>query len=65
MTFNTVYTLYDLIVAIYDFVSGGKVTAIEDAKKAEAEAALRAEEAEEEAAIRAAMLGDETDEKED
>lgn len=65
MTFNTVYTLYDLIVAIYDFVSGGKVTAIENAKKAEAEAALRAEEAEEEAAIRAAMLGDETDEKED
>ena len=65
MTFNTVYTLYDLIVAIYDFVSGGKVTAIEDAKKAEAEAALRAEEAEEEAAIRAAMLGDKTDEKED
>mgnify|MGYP004473710125 CR=1 FL=1 len=65
MTFNTVYTLYDLIVAIYDFVSGGKVTAIENAKKAEAEAALRAEEAEEEAAIRAAMLGDKTDEKED
>ena len=65
MTFNTVYTLYDLIVAIYDFVSGGKITAIENAKKAEAEAALRAEEAEEEAAIRAAMLGDETDEKED
>ena len=65
MTFNTVYTLYDLIVAIYDFASGGKVTAIENAKKAEAEAALRAEEAEEEAAIRAAMLGDETDEKED
>lgn len=65
MTFNTVYTLYDLIVAIYDFVSGGKVTAIENAKKAEAEAALRAEEVEEEAAIRAAMLGDETDEKED
>lgn len=65
MTFNTVYTLYDLIVAVYDLVSGGKVTAIENAKKAEAEAALRAEEAEEEAAIRAAMLGDETDEKED
>ena len=65
MTFNTVYTLYDLIVAIYDFVSGGKITAIENAKKAEAEAALRAEEAEEEAAIRAAMLGDKTDEKED
>ena len=65
MTFNTVYTLYDLIVAIYDFVSGGKITAIENVKKAEAEAALRAEEAEEEAAIRAAMLGDETDEKED
>lgn len=65
MTFNTVYTLYDLIVAIYDFVSGGKVTAIENAKKAEAEAALRAEEAEEEAAIRAAMLGDKPDEKED
>lgn len=65
MTFNTVYTLYDLIVAIYDFVFGGKVTAIENAKKAEAEAALRAEEAEEEAAIRAAMLGDKTDEKED
>lgn len=65
MTFNTVYTLYDLIIAIYDFVSGGKVTAIENAKKAEAEAALHAEEAEEEAAIRAAMLGDKTDEKED
>lgn len=65
MTFNTAYTLYDLIVAVYDLVSGGKITAIENAKKAEAEAALRAEEAEEEAAIRAAMLGDKTDEKED
>ena len=54
-----------MIVAIYYFVSGGKITAIENVKKAEAEAALRAEEAEEEAAIRAAMLGDETDEKED
>lgn len=65
MTFNTIYTLYDLIVAICDLASGGKITAIENAKKAEAEAALRAEEAEEEAAIRAAMLGDKTDEKED
>ena len=44
---------------LYDAILTG------NAKKAEAEAALRAEEAEEEAAIRAAMLGDKTDEKED
>jgi len=64
MTFNTVYTLYDLIVAIYDLVSGGKITVIENAKKAAAEKAALEAQAEEAAAIRAAMLGDNAENKE-
>jgi len=57
MTFNSAYMIYDVIIAVYDLVSGGKLSALDEAKKAALEAAEREAQAEEEAAIRAAMLG--------
>lgn len=68
MVFNTCYTVYDFILAIYDIATGGKLTALAEAKKAEQEAAEREAQQAEAAAIRAAMLGDnsgENAEKED
>ena len=58
MTINSLFMVYEVFIAIYDLISGGKLSAIDEAKKAAAEAAELAAQAEEEAAIRAAMLGD-------
>lgn len=61
MTFNSLFVLYDLVIAVADLCSRGKLTKIEEERKA-AEEALHAEEiAREEAEIKAAMLG--TDEE--
>ena len=56
MTFSTLYTIYDLIVAIADIVFKGALTDEENRRKAEAEAKFAAERAKEEEEFKKAFL---------
>ena len=65
MTFNTIYTLYDLVVAIADIVFKGGLTDVENQRKAEEEAKHAEERAKEEEEFKKAFLVQENNEKED
>ena len=56
MTFNTLYILYDLIVAVADIRFKGGLTDVENQRKAEEEAKYAEERAREEAEFRKAFL---------
>ena len=61
MTFNTLFMVYDTILAVFDLATKGKLSAIDLAKKEALEKAQIEAQAADAAAIRAAMLGENTE----